>query len=278
MSQLRRLIMTLNKPVVVDDCIRGVYYAADSTTSRVVACTAGQFDWATVDGVQLASPTTATVMSEGLHNVVLHIKSATSLRLGSMFRTLPYTSLDLSTAGLSNRALNMGNAMDSMTYLKSLNLGPYDFGTCANLYEAFYADSALVIDDTSGFNLTNATVLTRAFRGVASTKWNCAKWNCSKVTNAKGLFYQALASTDVVDMEAWQCPSLTNLDEAFRNNSNAFVVRMPRALDPSKCSFQYAFLVAGVANVYVPSAQLDAYKTAMANANITLSKIVAYTD
>lgn len=272
------MILDANKPEVVDDCIRGVYYAADSTTARQVARSAGRFDWATVDGVQLASPTTSTVMTEGNHDVVLHIKSSTTFSLNAVFRTLPYVSLDFSTAGLGNRTVTMSGAMDSMTKLTSINLGKYDFGTCTSCYETFAWDGDLVFDNTGGFNFNNVTDMSRMFRSVKKTVYNCAKWGCASTTTIKGLFYDALALTDLVDMEAWQCTILTDMSEAFRNNSNAFVVKMPRVLDPSGVNFQYAFISSGVTAVYVPSTYLDAYKTAMANANIDTSKILAYTD
>lgn len=278
MSYFRRMILDANKPEVVDNCIRGVYYSADSTTARQVIKRAGYFDWATVDGVLLATPTTSTVMTEGNHDVVLHIKSSTSLSLNSMFYTQPYVSLDFSTAGLGNRTLTMSAALTAMTKLTSINLGKYNFGTCTSAYELFAWNSNLVLDNTGGFDFNNCADMTRMCRSAKKTVYDCAKWGCASTTNLKGIFYDALALTDLVDMEAWQCTSLTDVSEAFRNNSNAFVVKMPRVLDPSGVNFQYAFIASGVTAVYVPSAYLDAYKTAMANANIDTSKIVAYTD
>lgn len=259
-----------------DGCVHAVYQADAATTSKVIYSNGGGIDWVSVDGVKLASPTTAVALTAGTHDVACHVKSGGG-SLYNCFYKQPVTSISFASLGDNVGVTDMYQFASECSKLTSVDFGEWKGAGLWRLMQTFYNSSTLAeLSGIGGIDTSAVTTLFRAFQGVPADLSGIASWSVPLVTTMKGCF--SWTSSELIDMEGWGCTTaLTTMAECFRNNSKLKVVKMPRSLDPSAVDFQYAFMAtAALTTVYVPSEYMDAYKTAMSNANIDLTKLTAY--
>lgn len=276
MSAFRRLCFLSKKVVPKDGCVHAVYQADAATTSKVIYSNGGGIDWVSVDGVRLASPTTAVALTAGTHDVACHVKSGGG-SLYNCFYKQPVTSISFASLGDNVGVTDMYQFASECSKLTSVDFGEWKGAGLWRLALAFYNSGALAeLSGIGGIDTSAVTNLNTAFLGVPADLSGIASWFVPLVTDISHAF--AWCSSEVIDMEGWGCTTaLTTMEEAFRNNSKLKVVKMPRTLDPTSVNFNMAFLAtAALTTVYVPSEYMDAYKTAMSNGYIDLTKLTAY--
>lgn len=273
MSYFRRMAMRSRKVVPVDGCIHATYNAAAATTAAVIYRNNGGVDWVSVDGIKLSSPTAQVALTAGEHDVAVHISGA---NIGYLFQRQPITALSFASLGSSVAVSNIQNIATSATSLESVELGDWTAASVTNLYEAFYDCSKLSSLDVGSLDVGSCANFSRTFRNTALDLSGVSKWRPSAATLFNACFYSN-AVTEVYDLEAWELPNVTSMKEIFRANSKLQVVKMPRTFDPTGITFEMAFLSDNALTaIYVPSEYLTAYQTALANANVNLSKLTTY--
>ena len=200
-----------------DGFIRGTFNITDATASYpVVWRNYSAYEYALVDGEKIESPQTARTWSVGEHKVELKIKDGAT-NFSYMFYTLPYTSVDFSTAGLNKaKAYNFSYMVYSCKQLTELDLTPIDFSQATAVPSFYYlqALTSLKLNSTYGVGMQMTTAnLGGWFNNCALTEIDTSNWDVSNMTSLANTFYccRSLKSLDVSNWNTSNVISLSNM-------------------------------------------------------------------
>lgn len=232
-----------------DGFIRGTFNVTDATTSYpVVWRNYSAYEYALVDGEKIESPQTARTWTVGEHKVELKIKDGAT-NFSYMFYTLPYTSIDFSTAGLNKaKAYNFSYMVYSCKQLTELDLTPIDFSQATAVPEFYYMIKieSIKINSTYGvgigaitstigswfnscnvltgvdvlnWDVSNMTNLQNTFRCCYALEYlDLSTWNPVKTTSLAFMFNYCTALKEIVLGNGWSSmPSLTSAQSCFAN-------------------------------------------------------------
>lgn len=201
-----------------DGFIRGTFNITDATASYpVVWRNYSAYEYALVDGEKIDSPQTARTWTVGEHKVELKIKDGAT-NFSYMFYTLPYTSMDFSTAGLNKaKAYNFSYMVYSCKQLTELDLTPIDFSQATAVPSFYYlqALTSLKLNSTYGVGMQMTTAnLGGWFNNCALTEIDTSNWDVSNMTSLANTFY-CCRSLKSLDLSTWIPVNNVSLNVAF---------------------------------------------------------------
>lgn len=202
-----------------DGVIRGTFNVTNATASYpVVWRNYSAYEYALVDGEKIESPQTARTWTVGEHKVELKIKDGAT-NFSYMFYTLPYTSIDFSTAGLNKAGkYNFTSAFQSCKSLVTLDLTAVDFSQATVMPSFYYMQKlkTLKLNSTYGVGMKVATSNSGGWLNNCQvlTDLDVSNWDVSNMTSLANTFYccYALKSLDVSN---WNTSNVTSLSNMF---------------------------------------------------------------